>query len=240
MPTKINSFSIISCSWTCAIGSIFVSLVLSSSVQAQTIRYKPQICKEDLSQPLTPELIRAREIFLTLTGVTIPYCDDRLKKMAIYIKTGQARKATKVAIDDPLFYDIKVRDMAMKWCHLDESIRNEINDCVAMVVGSIRDGIDIREMLSGNYHYQVDRVQVPKNSGGGDYPAYGVGILTSIDRNDHFKEISKMGLSMFHVLRRQNYQLIGIEGSGNNNVRAAVNSDPGGLLTSREIGRAHV
>lgn len=210
------------------ITTIAFIILFSSLSLAQTVRYSPEQCKEDLKQVLSPEIKTARKIFLTLTGMSIPYCDERLKKMERLIKTGQPREAARVATADPLFYDIRVRDMATRWCHLDESVRNEINDCVAMVVGGMRDGMDIRNILTGNYHYEVDLEKVKVVNG--SYPRY------SPASNDHFAAIPRNGLSMFYTLKSFPYQKIAdpaIEGA------TKTLEDPAGLISSRGFLSAH-
>ncbi len=218
-------------------------LALASQDSQAQVRIVNEPCTEDLSKPLTPELRQARNIFQALTGVGLPFCDKRIQGMAIHLKNDRPREAAKVATGDALFYDLKIRDLAMKWCHLNESVRNEINDCVAMVVGSIRDGSDIREMLAGNYHYQVNTAKL-RLSNITDYPGFGLTVQESITTNNHFRQITERGLSMFHILRRENYQIIGRATRFNDDGIAdqatpQVNSDPGGLLTSRGFLTAH-
>ncbi len=213
---------------------IATTLLGLNDSNAQTYQIIPSNCIEDLNEPITLEIQKARAMWLSLTGTVVPLCDDRLKRMEIYIRSGRVDKAADVAISDPLFYNVRVRDMAAKICTRDATLRTDINDCIATIVGATRDGLDIAEMITGNFYYMIDVNKV------------GVSRRNSINRNNvvndmlrsnrHYEQIKNFQLSMFHVLKRVDGQQI-VDLSDQSRARPAV--DPAGIITSRAYMMAH-
>ncbi|MCB0356986.1 MAG: hypothetical protein KDD40_08270 [Bdellovibrionales bacterium] len=204
-------------------------ILIGQEAFAVDVRKKPSLCEENLSQVITPQMKRARQLYTALTGTPIPYCDDRIERMAIYLSAGRARDAVRVAIDDPDFYNIRVREMAARICTFDNTPRTPVNDCIAMFVGAIRDGMDARQLLTGNFFYRIDEKKAPE--------ANQSSLVNDILRsNDHFNQIDGLELSMYHVLKRVDGQKI-IDPTNRNNAIAA--RDPAGVITTRAWMQAH-
>lgn len=196
----------------------------------QEIRKKPSTCEENLNQEITPQMKRARDLYLALTGTPIPYCDERIERMTIYLNAGRARDAVRVAIADPDFYNIKIREMAARICTFEHTARTAVNDCIALYVGAIRDGIDARKLITGNFWYRID----DKKAGSG---VTRNNLVNNILRSDnHYTQIDEFELSMFHVLKKVDGQMI-IDPVNNNNAIAA--QEPAGALTTRAFMMAH-
>ncbi len=212
----------------------FSILTISINVSAQTYQVIPNSCLEDIDTPLSEEIQKARSIWMALTGTTVPMCDDRLKRMEIYIKKGDFSKAVDVALKDPLHYNIRVRDMAARICSRDVTFRTEVNDCIATIVGIARDGLDVADVVTGNFFYRIDldklsptkRPSVNRNSLVND-------ILRS---NRHYEQINDHQLSMYHVLKKEDGQQI-IDLLDQSRARPAI--DPAGVITSRAFMEAH-
>lgn len=206
------------------------TIIWGQKAVAIEIRKAPSTCTENLSQEITPQMKRARDLYTALTGTPIPYCDDRLERMAIYLTAGRARDAVRVAIADPDFYNIRVREMASRICTFEHSKRTPVNDCIAFFVGAIRDGVDVREFLTGNFWYRIDTKKATSVSG--------VDRLVNdiLRSNAHFNRVDVDELSMFHVLKRVDGQSI-IDPTDTN--RAIPARDPAGAITTRAWMEAH-
>jgi hypothetical protein len=179
------------------------------------------------TETITPERDRAHSLFRNLTGTLIPIDDPRLKEMETYLKSGQDREAVKVATRDPLFIDIRVRDMARKMSVRDESVRAPLSDFVATFAGVVRDSdtTSAKELLTGNFTYRASATL-----------ATGVRqtvLADIINSNNHYLDITTRGYSLHAVLVRVDGQQYNA-----NNVATAL-PDPAGLLTTRGWMEAH-
>ncbi|MCB9025618.1 MAG: hypothetical protein H6625_04830 [Bdellovibrionaceae bacterium] len=204
-------------------------VLLGQQSWAAEVTKKPSSCVENLNQEITPQMKRARDLYIALTGSPIPFCDERIERMTIYLAAGRARDAVRVAIADPDFYNIKIREMASRICTFENSPRTSVNDCIATYVGAIRDGIDARQLLTGNFWYRIDEKKAPQ--------ATASNLVNNILKNgNHYNQIDDLELSMFHVLKRVDGQMI-IDPTNNNNAIAA--QDPAGVITSRAWMMAH-
>jgi hypothetical protein len=211
------------------IAYLFV-FIFSPNAWSIDIRKAPSTCEIDINTPVSIEEKRARVIWESLTGSPIPYCDDRLKRMALYLKSDRPRDAAKVATSDADFYNIRVRGMASQMCTFENTKRASVNDCVATIVGAVRDGLDYRKILTGNFWYKIDEEKVPAGSVQNN-------IINDIIRtNDHFDEIDLDGLSMFHVLKKVDGQIIPDPLNLNRTIPAR---DSAGVITSRAFMAAH-
>lgn len=204
------------------------TIMVSTKSHAIDVIKAPSTCVEDPSKEITPQMKRARQLYIALTGTPIPFCDDRLERMAIYLSSGRARDAVRVAIQDPDFYNIRIREMASKICTFEHSKRTPVNDCIAFFVGAIRDGVDAREFLTGNFWYRIDTKKAPS------VPDR---IVNDILRsNGHFDRVDQDELSMFHVLKKENGQQV-IDPVDNN--KSIPARDPAGAITTRAWMSAH-
>ncbi len=176
---------------------------------------------------------RALQLFEAVTGVPIPIDDQRLKDMEPLIAAGKEREAVKIAVKDPLFFDIRLRDMARKMSVREESIRAPINDFVATFVGAARDGLDARELLTGNFTYQADPT---KTLDGTTQLVRAADFANSVRSNNHYDDIQKANLSLYAVLKKVDGQVVT---NANNASDAVPNPDPAGLITTRAFMLAH-
>ena len=213
----------------------------------------------DASTPtasISPARARALVLFTGITGVPVPIDDSRLLIMEPMIASGNEAAAVKIATADANFYNIRVADMFRKISTRDENILAPLSDLVATGVGVVRDGISAKELLTGNFTYQMDPSlgytydangnpqQIisgnPQQTFGGDgtdpinlaAPKY----LNMMIYNDYYKYIESLNLSLFNVLTRVDGQLVlanrdvagnGVQGN------PVPNPDVAGLLTTR-------
>lgn len=209
----------------------------------------------NIDETVTNSRIRARKLFMALTGVSVSIDDSRVKMMESLIQTKQEATAVKIATADPNFYNIRVADMARKMSSRDEFTRAPLSDFVATFVGVTRDGVSAQQLLTGNFVYIMDpSLGFYIDSNGNKLPIKGKGANVNIDLsttpvwldfvkyNDYYEFIESQNLSLFHILTRKDGQLIG----GMHDIIGATgqsypmqNPDPAGLLTSRAFLQAH-
>lgn len=118
---------------------------------------------------------QAKRIHDRLTGA--PPDSTTLDQMAASIGTDPSGKAAAdMAMDDPAFYNVTLKNFAAPWTNEEETVFTPLNDYSATVIGMIRDGIDFRQMLYGDIIYT-----------GNNSPAY------SNSNNDHYKALEALG-----------------------------------------------
>ncbi len=133
--------------------------------------------------------------------------------MSALIEGGNALGAAHIATEDNGFYDVTLKNWATPLGNRDFDPYDTLNDFVSMIIGTVRDGRDARELLFGNFTYAAPTVH---------------GIPPVNPRNnDHYKFLDDN-----HVSLRQ--ELIRIEPQRDDL------PDSAGLLTSRGWGAAHL
>ena len=204
------------------------------------------------STDISPARARALVLFTGITGVPVPIDDSRLLVMEPLIASGNEAAAVKIATADASFYNIRVADMFRKISTREENILAPLSDLVATGVGIVRDGISAKELLTGNFTYQMDPalgytydsagnpqqiIGLPPNADGTDQINLAAPkFLNMMIYNDYYRFIESLNLSLFNVLTRVNGQLVlanrdvagnGVQGN------PVPNPDPAGLLTTR-------
>jgi len=61
--------------------------------------------------------------------------------------------AAYIAMEDPSFYKVTLKNFAAPWTNRDQSVFVPLNDYVATVIGMIRDDVDFRTVLSADVQY---------------------------------------------------------------------------------------
>ena len=166
----------------------------------------------------------AISLFRRLAGVTPDEDDPQLAEMENHLAVGDFESAAAVATDTPEFYNITVKDFATKMSNLEQSVDTPLNDFVATVIGSVRDGIPAYEMLTENYYYHARGSTNNANDLVDD-------IITS---NRHYQQLDQMDVELHEVLEREEGQKI-LNPGGN----VEVLDDSGGLMTTRGWMAAH-
>lgn len=168
---------------------------------------------------------RSADLFVAITGVRVGIDDPRLVEMEALVAKGDERGAVKVATRDPAFYDVRLQAFAKKLSTRDENVIAPLTDFVATFVGAVRDDIDARELLTGNFYYRFDSTNLTpaqKTNLDRDNPA--------ANSNMHYSRAQNLNLSLHR-------DLIKVEGQitmGDGPIK-----DPAGLLTTRAFMQAH-
>lgn len=185
----------------------------------------------DLNLNITPSLKRAQAIYNRLSGVRTPLVNPVLKQMADLLDKGEAMEAASVAVGDsgvsPVnssFYNITVRDFAAPMSNREETLNVPLNDFSATVVGVVRDNINAKELLNGNFYYQGDplKAAVPSNL-----------INDLLTSNRHYEALETGEFDLYRVLTKKQQMVY----NGTN--QAVPHPDPAGLITTRAFMSAH-
>jgi hypothetical protein len=100
-----------------------------------------------------------------------------------YGVTG-ASCAAYIAMENPSFYNVTLKNFAAPWTNRDRSVFVPLNDYVATVIGMIRDDVDFRTVL-------WDDVQ---------YIGSGVTPAASASNNDHYEELESGNFNLKELL----------------------------------------
>lgn len=121
---------------------------------------------------------QAKRIHDRLTGT--PPSETVLTAMEnALIIDDSGKSAADIALQDPAFYNVTLKNFAAPWTNEQQSVFTSLNDYTATVIGMIRDGVDFRQVLYGDILY------TGHNS---------LGISTySNSNNGHYEELEALG-----------------------------------------------
>ena len=123
---------------------------------------------------------QAKRIHDRLAGV--PPTEAVLMQMETDIGLGQTTAAANLAMENPNFYNVTLKNFAAPWTNRDGSVFVPLNDYIATVVGMIRDDIPFNTLLSADILYT--------GAGSLGLPAY------SNNNNDHYAQLENQSLDM--------------------------------------------
>ena len=126
---------------------------------------------------------QAKRIHDRLAGV--PPNNDVLDQMEGLISAGDVRGAADIAMDNPAFYSVTLKNWITPWTNEDADVFAPLNDYTATVIGITRDEIDFRQILSGDILY----------IGGAGVPAY------STTSNAHYQALEDQSADLKQVLQ---------------------------------------
>jgi hypothetical protein len=172
----------------------------------------------------------AKWILERITGVRWPYDADILVQMSTLVSSKNSAGAVQLAMMQPQFYSITVKQLALQMSTREETISTPFNDFAAAFIGVTRDDLDARELLTGNFYYAASPTLVPA---GVTIPMdIGADIVAS---NRHYAALESNRLNLGDVLEKRDGQLLAI----NNANATTANPDAAGVLTSRAYIEAH-
>ncbi len=187
----------------------------------------PPLFEINLSKGVTAAHLKAQTMFTRLTGVKTPIDNPLVEQMANLLTNGQSLEAADLVTKDTAsgsnFYNITVRDMAVKMSTREGGVGAPLNDFTATVIGATRDGLDARTLLTDNLVYHADPrlAAVPSDL-----------MLHRITSNAHYESLDTGNFDLAKVLVRGTQKI-------SNGSQAVDNPDPAGLLTSRAWMSAH-
>ena len=179
--------------------------------------------------PITSAQTMASIIYQRIAGVTLPIDHPTILQMANILAANPndpntRMQAAAIAASAPSFYNITVRDFAKRMSNISGLTQIPLNDFSANIIGATRDGMDARQILTGDYYYIGDptKTAVPNDS-----------IASFALSNDHYAALDAEGYDLSSVLIKKTGQLL-YNGAGTL-VPAAQVGDAGGLLTTRQF-----
>jgi len=123
---------------------------------------------------------QARRMHDRLAGV--PPSETVLNSMAADIAAGRPADAADLAMQNPAFYSVTLKNFAMPWTNREQTVFAPLNDYVATVIGMVRDDVPFDHVL-------YDDILYVGRSGLG-VPPY------SPANNDHYAALESQGVSL--------------------------------------------
>ena len=156
----------------------------------------------------------ANKIHNRLTGV--PPTPQVLAQMEDLVSKGMVAEAARVAMDNPYFYNLSLKNWMVPWSNRDQTPRVPLNDYVATMIGMVRDDVPFDEVLYG------DLIYTGKDGltgvGGAAIPAY-----SKLD-NNHYTALEAGMIDLKdNLVQKQQSTVTGI-------------ADTAGVITTRGFG----
>lgn len=133
---------------------------------------------------------QAKRIHDRLAGV--PPTANVLDEMAGHIDGGDANAAAMLAMDNPNFYNVTLKNWATPWTNREQTVFAPLNDYSATVIGMVKDGVPFNQLLSANIVYHANGAS--KN--GQTAPNY------SASNNAHYEWLENNGVDLSTALTR--------------------------------------
>ena len=174
--------------------------------------------------------LEAKRLLERIAGIKVPGDHALIAPMKAHIENNRWYEAAELALSHPSFLNVTVKQMALKMSTREETIQIPLNDFTATFIGVVRDGIDARQLLTGNFQYLGDTSRVPASlTVRSEFDSH---IVRS---NDHFADLDALSINLSEVLKMNPGQMI-LQSRSNTIV---YNPDPAGVLTSRAFMGAH-
>jgi hypothetical protein len=113
-----------------------------------------------LAQPPFGAREQAERIHNRLAGV--PPTDAVLTQMANAISAAPATTgpiaAANIAMQDPHFYTVTLKNFAAPWTNRDQSVFVPLNDYITLVMGMVRDSVPFNQILTGDLLYYGNKI----------------------------------------------------------------------------------
>lgn len=155
---------------------------------------------------------QAKRMHDRLAGV--PPSQAVLDEMTSLIEQGSPLEAAELALEDPNFYSVTLKNWVTPWTNEEGTVYAPLNDYTATVIGVVRDDIDFRQILSGDLLYLGDSDS--------DLPGY------SINNNAHFEALEARQIDLkANLVQTTQSQATGISPQAT-----------AGVLTSRAAAKA--
>ena len=129
---------------------------------------------------------QARRIHDRIAGV--PPSAAVLNQMEAEVAGGDAEAAARIAMDNPSFYSVTLKNLVTPWTNREQTVFAPLNDYTATVIGMVRDDLPFNELLSADILYV--------GAGGLGLPA------VSASSNDHYARMETDGVNLMTGLQR--------------------------------------
>ncbi len=113
----------------------------------------------------------------------IPPTETTLQEMETLINGGDSLGAAMLAIENPSFYNVTLKNWVTPWTNEEKTVFAPLNDYTATVIGMVRDEVDFREVLSADIIYTGPDLSNFSNS-----------------NNTHYETLENQGANLKDVL----------------------------------------
>lgn len=137
---------------------------------------------------------QAARLFERLTGAT-PNAAT-LTQMSTDISGSNAIGAANLAMQDPNFYNVTVRNFAQPMSNKPQGLFVPLNDYTATIIGMVRDNVPFNTVLSADLVYTGNGSLLPSGQGGG-LPGY------SYSNDNHYMYLDSVNADLSKVLQPQ-------------------------------------
>jgi hypothetical protein len=139
----------------------------------------------------------------------VPPSEAVLDQMETEIAAGRTDQAAQIAMDNPAFYSVTLKNLATPWTNREQTVFAPLNDYTATVIGMVRDDLPFNELLSADVLYVGNA---------------GLGLpAVSASNNDHYEQMESRGINL----------LTGLTRSTQSGVYGTPPAATAGVLTSR-------
>ena len=160
---------------------------------------------------------QARRMHDRLAGV--PPSEAVLSAMAARIAANDALGAANIAMQNPEFYRVALKNWITPWTNVDRTVHAPLNDFSATVIGLIRDDRPFTEVLTADVVYVGAPGVVP--------------TAPSPTSNQHYVELEQRRIDLGDAT-----QLVPVTQSGQAGSQLTAN-DAAGVMTTRAFGEAY-
>jgi hypothetical protein len=132
-----------------------------------------------------------------------------LDAMQAEIAGGDTEAAAMIAMDNPSFYSVTLKNLVTPWTNREQSVFEPLNDYTATVIGMVRDDLPFNQVLSADVLYVGNA---------------GLGLpAVSPANNDHYEQMESRGVNL----------LTGLQRTTQSGVYGTPPAATAGILTSR-------
>jgi hypothetical protein len=129
---------------------------------------------------------QAKRIHDRIAGV--PPSAAVLDAMEAELAGGDTEAAALIAMDNPSFYSVTLKNLVTPWTNREQSVFEPLNDYTATVIGMVRDDLPFNEVLSADVLYVGNA---------------GLGLpAASPANNDHYEQMESRGVNLLTGLQR--------------------------------------
>jgi hypothetical protein len=126
---------------------------------------------------------QAKRIHDRIAGV--PPTEAVLDQMTTMVAASNPLGAALIATQNPSFYNVTLKNMAVPWTNRDQTVFAPLNDYVATFIGMVRDDVAFNTALSADLTYTVS----------------GVSPAASPTNNDHYEAAETNAVNLYTALQ---------------------------------------
>lgn len=118
---------------------------------------------DTLSDESNQYIPKAKKLFERITGVKISKNSQAVKAMALKLSVNDNIGAAEIAVNDPLFINVRSRNFALSLSNKSNSTNMNLDDTSLLILGVIRDNYDFRDILKAPYTYTLSNMSAYNN-----------------------------------------------------------------------------